>query len=86
MVRWRIQNPLQGPAVVNDLRVNPKLEDQIELQVDEEGGKRDTDEGQGLVDTEGEIALEQRLSEGRAEVVFFGGVMDLVTRPHQVDL
>lgn len=70
MMRRRVENPLQRAAVVNHLRVNPKLKNQIKLEVDEESGKRDPKEGQGLVDTDGEVALEYGLSECRAEVVF----------------
>lgn len=85
MVRRRVEDPFQGSAVINYFCVNPKLKDQIELEVDEESGKRNPEESQRLVETEGKVALEQGLSEGRAEVVFLGGVMNLVTRPRQVD-
>lgn len=86
MMRRCVQNPLQRPALPDQLRVDPKLIQEIELHVDQGSRVRNARESQGKVKHEGEIALEHRLTESSGEVVVFRGMMDLVARPDEVYL
>lgn len=86
VVGGSVEDPLQRPAVLHQLGVDPKLEQEVELQVHQQGRERHAQKGQGLVDTEGEILLERRLTESSGEVVLLGRMVDLVVCPNQVNL
>lgn len=81
MVRRRVEHPFQRPKLPDRFRVNPKLVEEIKLDVDEQGRERNPQESERVVEEDPEGSLEDGLAEGGGEVVFLGRMVDVVSRP-----